>query len=51
MSTFNIAALDEAIFSGNPVKSNFLCGPGYGNAERSFARNPRLSSEEPCTLA
>ncbi|WP_188130832.1 flavin reductase [Paraburkholderia panacisoli] len=51
MSTFNIAALDEAIFSETPLKSDFLCGPGYGNAERSFVRNPRLSSEEACTPA
>jgi 3-hydroxypropanoate dehydrogenase len=50
MSGFNNAAVDEAFFSGTSVKSNFLCGLGYGNPEKLFSRSPRLTFEEACTL-
>jgi ketosteroid isomerase-like protein len=38
--------VDEAFFSGTRIKSNFICGIGYGDPASVFPRNPRLSFEE-----
>src|SRR5580704_16517362 len=35
-----------ARFSGARIKSNFICGIGYGDPASVFPRNPRLSFEE-----
>ena len=51
MSGFNNAAVDEAFFAGTNVKSNFICGLGYGGEVGIFPRNPRLSFEEAGRLA
>lgn len=50
MSGFNNAAVDEAFFAGTPVKSNFICTLGYGDASTIFGRNPRLDFEEANTI-
>jgi 3-hydroxypropanoate dehydrogenase len=51
MSGFDNAKLDEAFFAGTPVKSNFICNLGRGDPAKLFARSPRLSFEEACTIA
>ncbi|WP_207004521.1 malonic semialdehyde reductase [Trinickia mobilis] len=51
MSGFNNALVDAAFFTGTSVKSNFICGLGYGDLSKVFARSPRLSFEQACTLA
>lgn len=51
MSGFDKAKLDAAFFAGTAVKSNFICTLGRGDPSKVFARNPRLSFEEACTLA
>jgi len=50
MSGFNNAKVDELFFAGTTVKSNFLCGLGYGDPSKLFPRSPRLSFEEACQL-
>jgi 3-hydroxypropanoate dehydrogenase len=46
MSGFDNDAVDQAFFAGTNIKSNFLCGIGYGSEENLFPRNPRLTFEE-----
>lgn len=46
MSGFNNAAVDEEFFAGTNIKSNFLCGVGYGDPSGVFERNPRLAFDE-----
>ncbi|HEY4944136.1 MAG TPA: malonic semialdehyde reductase [Rhizomicrobium sp.] len=48
MSGFNNAKVDEEFFAGTRVKSNFICGVGYGDPAGLFARSPRLSFDEAC---
>ena len=50
MSGFDNAGSDELFFAGTTVKSNFLCGIGYGDPEGLFERLPRLSFEEACQI-
>ena len=50
MSGFNNAKVDELFFAGTTVKSNFLCGLGYGDPSKLFPRSPRLSFVEACQL-
>jgi 3-hydroxypropanoate dehydrogenase len=51
MSGFDAAALDAAFWADTPVRTNFVCALGYGDASRLFARGPRLNFDEACTLA
>lgn len=51
MSGFDAAALDAAFWADTPVRTNFVCALGYGDASRLFARGPRLAFDEACTLA
>jgi 3-hydroxypropanoate dehydrogenase len=51
MSGFDAAAMDAAFWAGTTVRTNFVCALGYGDAARLFARGPRLSFDEACTLA
>jgi 3-hydroxypropanoate dehydrogenase len=51
MSGFDAAAMDAAFWAGTSVRTNFVCALGYGDAARLFARGPRLSFDEACTLA
>jgi len=50
MGGFNAEKMDAAFWAGTAVKTNFICTLGKGNPEKVFARNPRLSFEEACTL-
>ncbi|MBV9044957.1 MAG: malonic semialdehyde reductase [Alphaproteobacteria bacterium] len=50
MSGFNNAKVDEEFFAGTRVKSNFICGVGYGDPAGLFARSPRLSFDEACKI-
>lgn len=64
MSGFDHAIVDREFFAcgerdsgfeqesspGGHVKSNFLCNLGYGDPEKLFPRNPRLSFAEACVL-
>jgi 3-hydroxypropanoate dehydrogenase len=50
MSGFNNAKVDEAFFAGTRVKSNFICGVGYGDPAGLFDRSPRLSFDEACKI-
>ena len=51
MSGFDAARLDAAFWTGTPVKTNFICTLGHGDASKLFPRNPRLGFDEACTLA
>jgi 3-hydroxypropanoate dehydrogenase len=50
MSGFDNAGVDRAFFQDGSVKSNFLCGLGYGDPAGLFPRSPRLSFEEACEI-
>ena len=50
MSGFNNAKVDEEFFAGTRVKSNFICGVGYGDPAGLFARSPRLSFDDACKI-
>ena len=50
MSGFDAAKLDAAFWAGTTVKTNFICTLGHGDASKIFARNPRLSFDEACSL-
>jgi len=50
MSGFNNAAVDREFFAGTNVKSNFICGVGYGDPSGVFARSPRLGFDEACRI-
>jgi len=56
MSGFDNAAVDRAFFADDPkfgprVRSNFICGIGYGDASTIFDRSPRPDFETFCTIA
>jgi len=50
MSGFSNDGVDREFFAGTNVKSNFLCGLGYGDPSGLFERNPRLSFDEACKI-
>lgn len=50
MSGFDNEGVDAEFFAGTGVKSNFLCGLGYGDPAGLFARNPRLDFDEACKV-
>jgi len=50
MSGFDNAKVDAAFFAGTPVKSNFLCNLGHGDATKLHPRSPRLSFDEACKM-
>jgi 3-hydroxypropanoate dehydrogenase len=51
MSGFDADKINAAFFAGTTVKVNFVCGLGYGDPGKIFARSPRLSFDEACQLA
>jgi 3-hydroxypropanoate dehydrogenase len=51
MSGFVPAKVDEAFWAGTPVKTNFICCLGYGDASKVMTRLPRYSFDEACQLA
>jgi 3-hydroxypropanoate dehydrogenase len=50
MSGFDAAKLDAAFWAGTTVKTNFICTLGEGDPSKLFARSPRLSFDEACSL-
>jgi 3-hydroxypropanoate dehydrogenase len=50
MSGFDNARVDDEFFSGTRLKSNFICGLGYGDPSGVFARSPRLTFDEACKI-
>lgn len=50
MSGFDNAGVDAAFFAGTKVKSNFICGLGYGDPTGVFPRSPRLTFDEACQI-
>ena len=51
MSGFDNAVVDRSFFPDGRYKTNFLCNIGYGDESKIFARSPRMSFEDACTLA
>lgn len=51
LSGFDNEGVDKAFFAGTRVKSNFICGIGYGDPSGVFPRSPRLSFEDACQFA
>jgi nitroreductase len=50
MSGFDPAQVDATFFAGTTVKSNFICGLGYGDPAKLFPRSPRLAFDEACRI-
>ena len=50
MSGFDAEKLDAAFFAGTTVKVNFVCSIGHGDTSKLFARSPRLSFEQACSV-
>jgi 3-hydroxypropanoate dehydrogenase len=50
MSGFSNEGVDKEFFAGTNIKSNFLCGLGYGDPSGLFGRNPRLEFDEACKV-
>lgn len=50
MSGFDNAMVDAEFFAGTPVRSNFLCNLGYGDASVLYPRSPRLGFEDACEV-
>ena len=50
MSGFNRQGVDDAFFPDGRWKSNFLVNLGYGDPEKLWPRNPRLSFDESCQI-
>lgn len=50
MSGFDNAKVDAEFFAGARIKSNFICSLGYGDRDKLFPRNPRLSFDETCKI-
>jgi len=50
MSGFSNDGVDREFFAGTNVRSNFICGLGYGDPSGLFERNPRLSFDEACEI-
>jgi len=50
MSGFSHDKVNAAFFADGKVKSNFVCGLGYGDPASLFARSPRLAFDEACAV-
>ena len=50
MSGFDKAKVDEAFFSENGWKSNFLVNLGHGDPTKLFPRSPRFDFAEACEI-
>lgn len=51
MSGFDRQTVDDAFFTGTPLKSNLLINIGYGDTRKLYERLPRLTFEDACGLA
>jgi 3-hydroxypropanoate dehydrogenase len=50
MSGFDAAKVNAEFFPDGKWKANFICNLGYGDHEKLFPRNPRLTFEEACKV-
>lgn len=50
MSGFSRDGVDQEFFSDGRWKANFLVNLGYGDKEKLWPRNPRLSFDEACLV-
>ena len=50
MSGIDKAGIDAAFFAGTPIRTNFVCSLGYGDASKLFGRSPRLPFDEACRI-
>lgn len=50
LSGFDANRVDEAMWAGTPVRTNFMCTLGVGDPAKLFPRSPRLSFDEACRL-
>ena len=50
ISGFDNAKVDALFFDGTDIRSNFICGLGYGDHESIFDRLPRFPFDKACTL-
>jgi 3-hydroxypropanoate dehydrogenase len=50
MSGFDADKINATFFADSPVKVNFVCSLGYGDAEKLFPRSPRLDFDEACKI-
>ena len=50
MSGFDNAMVDQRFFPDSTVRSNFICGIGYGKPERLYQRLPRFAFDEACKI-
>ena len=50
MSGFDLNKVNELFFAGTNIKSNFLCNLGHGDPAGLFARSPRLSFDDTCSI-
>ncbi len=50
MSGFDAEKINHEFFPDGKVKVNFVCGLGYGDSSKLFARSPRLSFEQACQI-
>ena len=50
MSGFDNDGVDREFFAGTNIRSNFICGLGYGDPSGLFARSPRLEFDEACSI-
>lgn len=50
MGGFDAAKINAAFFPDGKWSVNFLCNLGYGDADKLYPRNPRLSFEEACRI-
>jgi 3-hydroxypropanoate dehydrogenase len=46
MSGFDNVGLDKEFFDGTPIRSNFICGIGYGDPKSIFDRSPRPTFDD-----
>lgn len=51
MSGFDEDKVNAAFFAGTPIKVNFVCSLGYGDASKVRPRLPRLLFDEACKIA
>lgn len=50
MSGFDNEMVDERFFPNSTVKSNFICGIGYGDPAKLYQRLPRFKFDEACNI-
>jgi 3-hydroxypropanoate dehydrogenase len=51
MSGFDAGRIDAEFFPDGRVRANFVCNLGWGDPAGLFARSPRLSFDEACSIA